>query len=130
MISRMMLNLRDPSLIPTPGGTASENQTYSDLTFVVSYHPTELSNRSRFSDYYDGGNLCPHSREGLGHMDAGKHSFYVVVWVSFFLKKGRFFLGSSSHNIELDRFDVWTLATVRLLGCLVHEHYIYIYVAP
>ena len=102
MISRMMLNLRDPSLIPVP-----EDQTYPNLTFVIPYCSTELSNRSGVSDR---GNLNPHSREGLedlDHVDAGKwHSFYGRVnylKVIFFS-----LLGSSSHNnnIELDRIGV------------------------
>jgi len=80
-----MLNLRDPSLIPVPSGTASEDQTCPDLTFVMSHCPTELSNQGGFSDY-DGSNLRSHSREGLEGLD---HA------------------GSSSHNnIELVRMDV------------------------
>lgn len=43
MMSRLMLNLRDPSLIPVPGRSASES--YLNLTFVESYYPTELSDR-------------------------------------------------------------------------------------
>jgi len=80
MITRMMLNLRDPSLVRS--GTASEDQTGPDLTFVLYHCSTELSNQGRLSDYEA-------SREGLEEdLDhAGSSS-------------------SSHHDIELDRMDV------------------------
>lgn len=43
MITRMMLNLRDPTFIPVSDRNVSEDTTYPDLTYVESYYPTQLS---------------------------------------------------------------------------------------
>jgi len=55
-MSRLMLNLRDPSLISVPGRGSSEGTSYPNLTFVESHYPTELSrtstrSRGRFWEY-------------------------------------------------------------------------------
>ena len=49
MISRLMLNLRDPSFIPASERNA-EDTTYPDLTFVESHYPTQLSDRGGFAE--------------------------------------------------------------------------------
>lgn len=48
MITRLMLNLRDPTFISASERQASENTTYPDLTFVESHFPTQLSDRGGF----------------------------------------------------------------------------------
>jgi len=50
MISRMMLNLRDPSFISASERNASEDRTLPNLTFVETHYPTQFSDRGGFTD--------------------------------------------------------------------------------
>ena len=50
MLSRLMLNLRDPNFISGSERNASENTTYPDLTFVESHYPTQFSDRDDFAE--------------------------------------------------------------------------------
>lgn len=48
MITRLMLNLRDPSF--TSERTTSEVITHPVLTFIESHYPTQLSDRGGFTE--------------------------------------------------------------------------------
>jgi len=54
VMSRLMLNLRDPSLISAPGRDWSDDTSYPNLTFVESHYPTELSRTSRSRHSFGG----------------------------------------------------------------------------
>ena len=70
MMTRLMLNLRDPSLITVPTRTATEDLTNPNLTFVESHYPTMLSDRGDFVDRDFGQESCHHhSYEGLEAVD-------------------------------------------------------------
>ena len=74
MITRLMLNLRDPSFILS-SANSSENTAYPDLTIVESNYPTQFSDRDGFAE----------SESRAFHGDetwaedvdpAGKHQFF------------------------------------------------------
>ena len=50
MITRLMLNLRDPTFISTSERNASEDTGYPNLTFVESHYPTQFSDRGGFEE--------------------------------------------------------------------------------
>jgi len=52
VMSRLMLNLRDPSLISVPGRDSSDDTSHPNLTFVESHYSTELSRTSRSRDRF------------------------------------------------------------------------------
>lgn len=70
MISRMMLNLRDPSLVPAPEHTAMED--VPDLTIVESYYPSELSFRGGLEDHDS-------SQDGVHHRSEREHNSPVFL---------------------------------------------------
>ncbi|KAF8799557.1 hypothetical protein BYT27DRAFT_7201441 [Phlegmacium glaucopus] len=51
MMTRMMLNIRDPSLVPATIRTATETVTFPNLTLVESHYPTEISGGGFEDDY-------------------------------------------------------------------------------
>ena len=72
MISRLMLNLRDPSFISVSERNASEATTCPNLTVVESHYSTQLSDRGGFAESESRGG------DEVGtdldfHRSAGKH---------------------------------------------------------
>ena len=78
MMSRLMLNLRDPCLIPVSGRNASEDLSYPDLTIVESFYPTELSDRGRFAESESSRGHHSFAASEALEQPAGKHIFTFV----------------------------------------------------
>jgi hypothetical protein len=105
MMSRLMLNLRDPALVPVPGGNASESCL--NLTFVESYYPTELSSTDRWAESSRSHRSRPghETSEALDlHRPAGE--LYIYIYMCVFSSQQSNFLTFLGSDIESDRIGV------------------------
>lgn len=82
IITRLTLNLRDPTLISASERNTSENTTYPNLTFVETHYPTQLSERGGFAESESRCGDEAWTSDPYLHRPAGKHliSSYLV-WV-------------------------------------------------
>jgi hypothetical protein len=77
-MTRLMLNLRDPTFISTSErNTTSEATAYPDLTFVESHYPTQLSDGGGFGESESMGGDEAWTADIDLHRPAGKYYFLL-----------------------------------------------------
>lgn len=89
MMSRLTLNLRDPSLIPVTRHDASEDTSYPNLTFVQSHFPDELLGEGSFaeSEFSQGRRSGEAFEIRDRHRPASKRTFPLSFFLSFSLSQ-------------------------------------------
>ena len=89
-MTRLMLNLRDPTFITALERNTSENTTYPDLTIIESHYPTQLSDRGGLSEFGSRGgdeawttDLYFHPSHPVGkHLVSLLSTFFDLCWFS------------------------------------------------
>lgn len=107
IMTRLMLNLRDPTFISTSERNTSENTTYPDLTFVESHCPTQFSDRGGFAESESRGGDEEWTANLYLHRPAGKHLVFPLVFLWFVSVSYLFLSNFLGNDIELHRTGVW-----------------------